>query len=50
MPNLALEVVRGNERAAEPSINLKGFLVGNAWTDPDIDNLGGWSTAWRRPC
>jgi len=48
--------VRGNKRSAaaaqrgaapgaeaaagDARINLKGFLVGNAWTDPQIDNMG----------
>ncbi|GBF89345.1 serine carboxypeptidase-like [Raphidocelis subcapitata] len=40
VPHLALEVVRGNARGREPRINLKGFLVGNAWTDAETDNKG----------
>jgi len=74
VPNLALEIVRGNKKAptaaaaaaaaaaAEESVrgvqsaadsssaigvspgkgylNLKGFFVGNAWTDAAIDNRG----------
>jgi serine carboxypeptidase-like clade 2 len=40
VPNLALEIVRGNKEGDEPPINLGGFLVGNAWTDPEIDNMG----------
>jgi serine carboxypeptidase-like clade 2 len=42
VPNLALEVVRHNEDPAnaEARIELQGFLVGNAWTDADIDNEG----------
>lgn len=33
MPNLALEVVRGNQRGTDRPINLAGFLVGNAWCE-----------------
>jgi uncharacterized membrane protein YgcG len=60
VPNLALEIYKGNKQAAaaaaggaaaaaghfsipgvrEGHINLQGFFVGNAWTDPAIDNLG----------
>jgi hypothetical protein len=40
VPNLAREIVRGNHRTRDPRINLKGILVGNAWTDPAIDNEG----------
>lgn len=57
VPNLALEIVRGNMLAAGGAadadadssggggmwrghINLRGFLVGNAWTDAAIDNEG----------
>jgi len=49
VPNLALEVTQHNEDSAnaERSINLQGFLVGNAWTDADTDNEGAvdfWSS------
>lgn len=45
VPGLAREIVRGNARARRRGdhasmINLKGALVGNAWTDPEIDNEG----------
>ena len=40
VPNLAWEIVQGNRQDDESPINLQGFLVGNAWTDPDIDNEG----------
>eukprot|EP00798_Chlamydomonas_sp_ICE-L_P022175 gene22175-29238_t len=43
IPNLALEIVKGNEAGQgdeDEMINLKGFLVGNAWTDATIDNKG----------
>ncbi|KFM23301.1 Serine carboxypeptidase-like 22 [Auxenochlorella protothecoides] len=40
VPTLALEILRGNEGADAPPINLKGLLVGNAWTDAQLDNHG----------
>lgn len=53
MPSLAWEIVQGNKRAEAAAaaegvavspgkgyINLKGFFVGNAWTDPATDNEG----------
>ncbi|KAG1653581.1 hypothetical protein FOA52_008028, partial [Chlamydomonas sp. UWO 241] len=49
VPGLALEIVRGNA-AATPSdggsLNLQGFLVGNAWTDAAIDNEGAVDFWW----
>ncbi|GIM06742.1 hypothetical protein Vretimale_10995, partial [Volvox reticuliferus] len=49
VPNLALAIVEGNKAAAatdEPKINLKGFLVGNPWTDTAIDNMGAIDYWW----
>ncbi|GLI60132.1 hypothetical protein VaNZ11_002203 [Volvox africanus] len=49
VPNLALAIVEGNKAAAateEPKINLKGFLVGNPWTDAAIDNMGAIDYWW----
>jgi serine carboxypeptidase-like clade II len=47
VPNLAsalLDAQRGGAAPPSPDgtpgINLQGFLVGNAWTDPAIDNEG----------
>ncbi|CAL5224857.1 g7615 [Coccomyxa viridis] len=41
VPNLALAVVKFNEVAdASDRINIKGFMAGNAWTDPVEDNKG----------
>jgi len=40
VPNLAEAIVKGNKAGRRPALNLKGFIVGNAWTDPAIDNLG----------
>lgn len=47
VPNLARDIVRGNA-AHGPSeqLNLKGFLVGNPWTDTAIDNLGAVDFWW----
>ncbi|CAD7703457.1 unnamed protein product [Ostreobium quekettii] len=38
VPMLTHEVVRGNEAGEKPYINLKGYLVGNGVTDPEVDN------------
>lgn len=49
VPNLALQVLEGNKKAehgARDSINLQGFLVGNAWTDPGYDNEGAVDFWW----
>ncbi|KAK9824563.1 hypothetical protein WJX72_011326 [[Myrmecia] bisecta] len=46
VPNLALEILAGNESKDNPKINLQGFLVGNAWTDPQFDNEGAIDFWW----
>eukprot|EP00878_Enallax_costatus_P003081 GHUV01003280.1.p1 GENE.GHUV01003280.1~~GHUV01003280.1.p1 ORF type:complete len:548 (+),score=72.75 GHUV01003280.1:218-1861(+) len=59
VPNLAWEIVQGNKRAEAAAaaegvgvspgkgyINLKGFFVGNAWTDAYIDNKGALDYWW----
>ncbi|GAQ88391.1 serine carboxypeptidase [Klebsormidium nitens] len=48
VPQLADTIVRNNrEKVADgPIINLKGFLVGNAWTDAGIDNYGALFYDW----
>jgi serine carboxypeptidase-like clade II len=47
VPNLASALLDAQQDGAaplladgSPAINLQGFLVGNAWTDPAIDNEG----------
>jgi carboxypeptidase C (cathepsin A) len=40
VPNAAARIIRGNEQKQGIHINLKGFMVGNAWTDSTIDNRG----------
>lgn len=47
MPNLAAALLDSQKDGTAPlladgapAINLQGFLVGNAWTDPAIDNEG----------
>lgn len=40
VPTLALEIIKGNQGADGHPINLKGLLVGNAWTDAHLDNHG----------
>ncbi|KAI8498460.1 hypothetical protein Bbelb_236620 [Branchiostoma belcheri] len=45
VPNLASHIVSYN--IVKPgSINLEGFMVGNAWTDPDLDNAGATFFWW----
>lgn len=39
VPNLAQRILEGNAQNSQ-QINLQGFLVGNAWTDADLDNFG----------
>ena len=48
VPNLAAALLDAQREGSlplsangQPVINLQGFLVGNAWTDPEIDNHGG---------
>lgn len=47
VPNLASALLDAQQEGAlplrengKPVLNLQGFLVGNAWTDPEIDNRG----------
>ena len=47
MPNLASALLDFQKEGTAPrladgapAINLQGFLVGNAWTDPATDNEG----------
>jgi serine carboxypeptidase-like clade 2 len=40
VPWLARAVIQWNDQSPANSINLKGFMVGNAWTDPLYDNRG----------
>lgn len=40
VPELALRIYNGNTVPGVFQINLKGFLVGNGWTVPAIDNWG----------
>ncbi|PRW44859.1 Serine carboxypeptidase 24 isoform B [Chlorella sorokiniana] len=47
IPQLASAIVRGNKQdGKEQPINLKGFLVGNAWSDPEIDNRAALAFWW----
>jgi len=46
VPDLALAVLRANEAGGKPLINLKGFQVGNAWTDAAFDNEGAVFDWW----
>jgi serine carboxypeptidase-like clade 2 len=44
VPNLALAILEANAAGGAPRINLKGFQVGNAWTEPPLDNAGAPAT------
>ncbi|KAK9808334.1 hypothetical protein WJX73_003210 [Symbiochloris irregularis] len=47
VPNLALEILRGNEEdRSTPPIRLQGVMVGNPWTDPTVDNRGAADMWW----
>jgi len=39
VPNLAKRILDGNKQNTQ-LINLRGFMAGNAWTDPRYDNYG----------
>ncbi|KAL4518207.1 hypothetical protein Ndes2437A_g04505 [Nannochloris sp. 'desiccata'] len=40
LPNLSVEILDGlkNKKHDKDHLNFKGFLLGNPWTDPSIDN------------
>ncbi len=40
IPTEALAILQGNAQGTNLHINLKGFLVGNAWTVTELDNTG----------
>ena len=40
VPSFAKAIVEGNAAGVNPRLNLIGFLVGNAWTVADLDNVG----------
>jgi len=40
VPGFAYTILNENAKGTQPQLNLKGFLVGNAWTDAKLDNLG----------
>lgn len=40
VPSFAKKIVEENKRGVYPLLNLKGFLVGNAWTVAEDDNTG----------
>ncbi|KAL4423355.1 hypothetical protein ABPG77_004286 [Micractinium sp. CCAP 211/92] len=47
VPNLAAEILEGNQNGLrDEKINLQGFLVGNALTDPDTDSRGALAFWW----
>jgi serine carboxypeptidase-like clade 2 len=40
VPMAVAAIVQGNAAGGNPKLNIKGFQVGNAWTDAGIDNTG----------
>eukprot|EP00753_Platysulcus_tardus_P006015 PLAT1389.1.p2 GENE.PLAT1389.1~~PLAT1389.1.p2 ORF type:complete len:471 (+),score=216.73 PLAT1389.1:1379-2791(+) len=46
VPQLAARIVKGNLAGGSPKINLKGFMVGNPWTDAPLDNQGAVLDWW----
>lgn len=40
VPQLADTILEGNKVGSNKKINLQGMLVGNAWTDANVDNFG----------
>eukprot|EP00262_Sarcandra_glabra_P012839 TRINITY_DN3397_c0_g1_i1.p1 TRINITY_DN3397_c0_g1~~TRINITY_DN3397_c0_g1_i1.p1 ORF type:complete len:498 (-),score=90.95 TRINITY_DN3397_c0_g1_i1:296-1789(-) len=46
VPQLALAIVKSNKLTGEKSINLKGYMVGNALTDDFNDHLGVFQFLW----
>lgn len=37
VPTLAKEVLKGNDEGQQPTLNLKGYIIGNGVTDPEFD-------------
>ncbi|KAL6539344.1 Serine carboxypeptidase 24 [Orobanche hederae] len=46
VPRLAHRIYEHNKKSAHPTINLKGFIVGNAVTDNYYDNVGTIAYWW----
>lgn len=34
---MAKEVLKGNDEGQQPTLNLKGYIIGNGVTDPEFD-------------
>jgi serine carboxypeptidase-like clade 2 len=53
VPTLAATILAGNALGPANTLNLKGILIGNAWTDAPTDNYGAafhwWRCAAQRP-
>lgn len=45
LPTLAQQIVLGNQAGGTPKVNLKGFFVGNPYTDP-AENARGMFDTW----
>jgi len=48
VPSFAKAIVDGNAAGGSPQLNIKGFLVGNAWTVAALDNTGAVDYWWSR--
>jgi len=46
VPKLSLVISQMNAAGQNPKINIQGFQVGNAWTDPQYDNKGAAMMWW----
>jgi hypothetical protein len=47
IPTLASTILAGNALGPANTLNLKGILIGNAWTDAPTDNYGAAFHWWR---
>ena len=45
VPEITAKIFEMNDSGAR-RINIEGFMVGNAWTDPPVDNAGALDTWW----
>eukprot|EP01089_Gocevia_fonbrunei_P012940 TRINITY_DN3189_c0_g1_i4.p1 TRINITY_DN3189_c0_g1~~TRINITY_DN3189_c0_g1_i4.p1 ORF type:complete len:469 (-),score=81.07 TRINITY_DN3189_c0_g1_i4:34-1440(-) len=49
VPEITQLIYQNNQKApSSQTINISGFMVGNAWTYMPIDNLGAINTWWQR--
>ena len=46
MPRTSLQILENNDAGVEPSVNFKGFLVGNPYTDSFENRIGFQEALW----